>query len=427
MLWYIVIDYTTLKRIKTRRYFIAIEEIKRMGKGSKLTYVCLVKEPIFPKKLKHISVERKFDIELVMASYNPFFFILSLLYVNLSLLSSLRSVILKRTIHFVVVHSVEYFPFFFITLLYTIIRSKIFTALKSVFLYDFVDLYLLVNHYPAKSIIHKLLFKFESFLVKEADILTVASDRIKDYLRKTYPSLTMEKIIRLPCGVPNYFFHTYNNEVLKNIRKEFFNASLDDVVLVYVGNTLMDFGLSNIVTASITYLENEERKKIRIVIIGPESNQIICTKMIAKKYGLNMISLGFVPHPQLPKLLQACDVGFFLPPPNAPFVWQMDLPLKIAEYLASGLDILVTRFGNLSKTLESLSIPKEKIFFSSRDESEIAKNLKQIIEKKSISQCYKEPIPTLLKNLERKMSYEYHANRLLTIILQKLLYKVRIR
>jgi len=406
---------------------MAIEGVKKIGKNSKLTYVCLVKEPILPNKLKCRSAERRFEVELIIASYHPLFLLLSLFYTNLSLLFSLRAVVLKRAVCFAVMHVVEYFPFFFILLLYTVIRSKIFTTMKSIFLYDFVDLYLLVNRYPVKSITRKLLFKFERLLVKKADILVVASVRIEDYLRKSYPSPTMKKIVYLPCGVPNYFFHTYSNDVLMNIREKIFNASLDDVVLVYVGNTSRDFGLSNIVKASIIYLKNEERRKLRIVIIGPESDQIISMKMIAEKYGLNIILLGFIPHSQLPRILQACDVGFFLPPPNAPFVWQTDLPLKIVEYLASGLDILVTRFGNLTKTLKSLFIPREKIFFSSRDESEIARNLKQIIEKKSVSQCFKESTPTLLKNLERRMSYKYHANRLLMTILQKLLYKVRIR
>ena len=159
----------------TRRSYIALEMLRRMKKDFRLTYVCLLKEPIFPKRLSHLSTSSNFSFELLVASYRIPFFILSLLYVNLSLLLSLlRQNSLKKGTHLMLIHSVEYFPFLFIILPYMVARCGLLKSMRHLFIYDFVDLYLLVNKYPAKHLIRRLLSNFERFLVKEASIIILS-------------------------------------------------------------------------------------------------------------------------------------------------------------------------------------------------------------------------------------------------------------
>jgi len=239
-------------------------------------------------------------------------------------------------------------------------------------------------------------------------------------LKSSYPCFSKEKrIVLLPCGVPHYFFHKYDHKVLSKIRKENLKAATDDLLLVYVGNTSIDFGLHVLIEACTKFMKPEERGKVRIVIIGPKSSQVSACQKVAQKYGVSVSTLGQIPHYEMPKILQACDVGLFLPPPHAPYAWQMDLPLKIAEYLTSGLDLLITRFGNVKKILASLSIPQDKIIFTSREPLEVAENLRKLINtKRAFRFESSDLLQPFMENLMlmRELDYKYQAERLLAVI-----------
>jgi glycosyltransferase involved in cell wall biosynthesis len=79
---------------------------------------------------------------------------------------------------------------------------------------------------------------------------------------------------------------------------------------------------------------------------GPERARI---EQLADARGVPVRSTGLVAHEDLPRVLAAMDVGVVLARPDAPFHYS---PLKVAEYLAAGVPVVVPDVPQLTERLD---------------------------------------------------------------------------
>jgi glycosyltransferase involved in cell wall biosynthesis len=79
---------------------------------------------------------------------------------------------------------------------------------------------------------------------------------------------------------------------------------------------------------------------------GPERARI---EQQAAARGVPVRSTGLVAHEELPRVLAAMDVGVVLARPDAPFHYS---PLKVAEYLAAGVPVVVPDVPQLTERVE---------------------------------------------------------------------------
>jgi glycosyltransferase involved in cell wall biosynthesis len=124
-----------------------------------------------------------------------------------------------------------------------------------------------------------------------------------------------------------------------------------DVVVVFAGAFRAWHGAIHLVKA-IEALRRRGRRHIRAVFAGTGPEQARVRAAAGALDGLTF--LGPLPHEQMPACLAAADIGaapFDVsahPPLSLGFYWS---PLKVFEYMASGLPVVAPRIGRLERIL----------------------------------------------------------------------------
>ena len=210
--------------------------------------------------------------------------------------------------------------------------SKISGARSVIHFQDFeLDAMFGLGMMKKKGFIARLVFSFESFIVKKFDIVTTISRKmIKNLEKKGIPS---KKITFFPNWVDTNFI---NPEIanLKN-KKKFFNDSSSKIIL-YSGNIGNKQGLEIIV--DVAYLM-KSYEKIKFIICGSGSNKLDLINYAAQKKIQNMEFIDLVPYDDLPSLINSADVHLVIQKKGSADAF---LPSKITTILSSGGYVIVT-------------------------------------------------------------------------------------
>lgn len=186
----------------------------------------------------------------------------------------------------------------------------------------------LIKYY--KNIIDKYLL--HNILLKSCDAIFAITSYMKQKLVDEY-HLEKDKIYPVPIGV--------NNEIVKNVKKGI--GQKKEIRLIYIGTLVRARRLETIIYALNKVLENEKEKNITLTIAGGtlSENQILNDVAIQTGLIKCVRFLGYVDRYEIYRIISKSDIGISYIPDSDRF--SDSCPIKLLEYLASGIPVIGTR------------------------------------------------------------------------------------
>jgi len=276
-----------------------------------------------------------------------------------------KHIIISRNNYIVVaLIATEYVPALYLLPIYLILKM-LFAVLKrgrAIFIYNFVDLYLYVYTY---SPLEKRIYSYvESILLKISDVILVASYLIDKYVRYrlNYIDGKSEKtVLYFPPSVLIEELSEVCSEIVRTEMRKALSFSNEDILIVYVGNIIKDLSGIDVVERTLREVASKypyllDKIKFIFVFRVPPTARALLTNFIKvaqeiEAYGKSVKILVNVERETVFKLLCASDFGLALLNPKSKATRQMDLPLKVAEYIAFGLPVIYTEFGRINTLL----------------------------------------------------------------------------
>lgn len=172
---------------------------------------------------------------------------------------------------------------------------------------------------------------FYKLALPKCDLVVTLSQEIRDELVNDY-GVSEEKIFILPLGVDLNLFSP----------KQKARPSVQEtgLRLVYSGAIAPQRGLDTVIQ-SLSLLRDRVPVKFIVLGRGPEE-EVKRLRRLAQELGVDELIewKGFVPHEQVPEILNTCHVG--LSPLPRLRAYEVSSPAKVVEYLAMGLPVVAT-------------------------------------------------------------------------------------
>lgn len=181
--------------------------------------------------------------------------------------------------------------------------------------------------------------------VRSCDVFTTLSDNFVEWCAKEYGRVGL----RLPCCVSDTFFQKISDDERAQIRSKLGFAANDRVV-VWCGNVAYWQILDSVVAFINGMMTYDQSIKCLFIANNPEKMEAYCqsAKMDKEKY--RIVSGAYS---EIPKYLQSCDVGIDLLAVDD-FKSSICCPIKVGEYLASGLPVIISRtMGDFPRIVSS--------------------------------------------------------------------------
>lgn len=181
----------------------------------------------------------------------------------------------------------------------------------------------------------KILLHYEKKILKNAKHLYPVSQNYKN--RLISQGIDSSKIVVMPCSVPinTFAFNPENRECIRSG----FNIPKNGLTGIYVGKfggIYLDNEAIDLFKTFFEVLEN-----FYLIILTPQEADLLYNKFQKSSLPVEKILIKKVLHSEVPDYLSAADFAFSLQkfmPSNA-FL----NPIKIGEYWANGLPILITK------------------------------------------------------------------------------------
>ncbi len=153
-----------------------------------------------------------------------------------------------------------------------------------------------------------------------------------------------------------------------------------DAVIMFTGSFKPWHGVKDLLQAFALLLDHQKRTRLILVGDGPERESLMrCAAEL--RIESNVTFTGAVSHEEIPALLASADIAV------APYLPLNDFyfsPLKLGEYLAAGLPVVVTACGDLDPLLRdgvsSLRVPPGDI-------PALARALRRLTEDADLRRC----------------------------------------
>ncbi len=190
--------------------------------------------------------------------------------------------------------------------------------------------------------------KYLKEIISKVDAVTTVSTALKELLIKEMAAPSQTSVV--PCCINQISADAKRFE----IRKEWGIAE-DEIAVVYSGSTATYQHLEDLTIPFLKKLAETEHK-IRLVFLSSEQEKI--NKMLADAgIDINRVILRSYPQNEVANALTACDAGILIRKPT--LVNKVANPVKIAEYLAAGLPVIIEKgVGGISETLFEQSLFK---------------------------------------------------------------------
>jgi len=185
-------------------------------------------------------------------------------------------------------------------------------------------------------------------IINKADAVTTVSEALKKLLITETGAPTDTAVV--PCCVSKITGDDKRQEI-----RDSWGIKDDELALVYSGTTAAYQHLEDLTVPFLKKI-NELNSKIRPVFLSSEPEKI---KKILMAAGMNMnaVILKSFPQQEVAAALTACDAGILIRKPT--LVNRVANPVKIAEYLASGLPIIIEQgVGGVADEMFSKSLLK---------------------------------------------------------------------
>ena len=185
-------------------------------------------------------------------------------------------------------------------------------------------------------------------LISEVDGITTVSEALRELLMSDLGA--PDTTIVVPCCINKITEDNRRNEIRKK-----WGICDGEIAVVYSGTTAAYQHLEDLTIPFLHKLVNADNA-IRIVMLSPESDKV--TAMIAAA-GIDKakVVIANIPHKEVAEALTACDAGVLIRKPT--LVNRVANPVKIAEYFAAGLPIIIEEgVGGLPDRLYQRSLIK---------------------------------------------------------------------
>ncbi|MBC7553808.1 MAG: hypothetical protein H7257_07495 [Taibaiella sp.] len=217
--------------------------------------------------------------------------------------------------------------------------------------------------------------------IEQVDSVTTVSNELKSLLIAEVSAPADTSVV--PCCVSEIVADTQRGEFRKS-----WGVSDDEILLVYSGGTASYQHLEDL-TIPFLKLLAAKNAKIKLVFFSSELEKI---KLMLQNAGMNTddIILKSYAQKEVGYALTACDAGILIRKPT--LVNRVANPVKIAEYLAAGLPVIIEKgVGGVSKELFERSLMKSIEISLSPEMSKAAEDIQSwISEVKSQRQAVKE-------------------------------------
>jgi UDP-glucose:(heptosyl)LPS alpha-1,3-glucosyltransferase len=176
--------------------------------------------------------------------------------------------------------------------------------------------------------------------LKKSKAIIAISKRVKNEVLKNYPNIPKDKVHVVYSGVNLKEFHPeYRKFYFEEIRKKH-NISLNDIVILFVGNPFGRKGLEFAIKAFATL----KSKNLTFLISGKDDPRPY--QILAKKLGISdkiRFNIGLTS--EIYKYFAASDI-FLFPTLYEPF------GLVILEAMASGLSVVTSKIAGAAELIE---------------------------------------------------------------------------
>ncbi len=174
----------------------------------------------------------------------------------------------------------------------------------------------------------------------------------KKIKRRLWPSFKKTNII--PLGVSDKRFTIIDRNKYRYLTREKLGIPKNSIVLLYSGSLSPSRNINVLLKAISKSME--DHPLIYAIILGDYRSDDYLNELksiFVKEQLSNVIFLGQVSYPDIPKYYTASDIGLSYTPVNTPYAYQP--PTKILEYMMSGL-ITVS-----NKTIETEKLIKHQV------------------------------------------------------------------
>jgi len=211
-----------------------------------------------------------------------------------------------------------------------------------------------INKYIA-PIYKKTIYSEEKFLCKFVNKFIFITEGLADYYKKKVKIKPNQKIYVSPSGVDLRLF----KRIKSNIRKEY-NIGPNQILIGSVGGIAKIRRLEEFIHIFNKVILKNKNVKLMFIGAGDALQEL---KNLTKKLNLqeNIIFVGKVEHKEVPRYMSAFDFGLCHLPNIA--IYENSFPLKILEYLACGVPVLVSELKThfeISKKLKGIFIYTDK-------------------------------------------------------------------
>ena len=249
--------------------------------------------------------------------------------------------------------------------------------------------------YPNDPEIHRLLkiSNKKDFL----GIITISSILSKKLIHQGVPE---KKVLVLDGAVDISRFELIN-ENKDQIRKKL-NLPLDKKIILYTGSLRKERGIDTIIKAA----HKLKGKGYIFIIIGGNIKQIKYWKTFMKKRDIdsNLFFLGYKQNSIIPSYLKSADILLAPYSKNCITVKWMS-PIKIFEYLASGVPIIASDV----KRLKEICKKNECLFFNADNHRDLSRKIEYLIQNEKVQKYLVEKSLNEVKN----HTYEIRCKRIL--------------
>lgn len=194
-------------------------------------------------------------------------------------------------------------------------------------------------------------------------------------------SLPFDKIIAATDGIKRYFrFHRVetirNYPIISPLEKPINSKNNDIYKLIYVGGLSEEKGITEIVKA-LQYIRQEFR--IKLLLAGSFTNMAFEEKIKNIPEYKNVEYLGILPYEEVLEYLRISDIGLICLKPIKRYF--TSLPLKMFEYMLSGLPVIASNFPLWKEIVEKNNCG---IMVNPLNPKEIAEKIEYLIDRPDI-------------------------------------------
>jgi glycosyltransferase involved in cell wall biosynthesis len=177
--------------------------------------------------------------------------------------------------------------------------------------------------------------------LRRADVVACVSETVADEVRRLgAPSC---RVIVTPCSVDPSEFTTARHQALDTRRELDLEGRL---VVGWLGSFRRFHGIPLLLHGYEA--AKKEHPELALLLVGDGAERSKVQEEVRNRELSDIVFTGMVPHDDVPRHLAAMDIGVVIDPGSTQWHYS---PLKLREYMATGLAIVAPRSGQVSETI----------------------------------------------------------------------------